>query len=245
MKTSTVYVRPRITEERNRVTRSTWILVAFVALLVAGSLHAQVEPQKTPDVAAKAFRHADLTIPAFNDEVGQLPPQAAAQAQERLARLGVDQASARIDRRSGRFVTLLPTEPLVPGIGIDNTLRWPDLNVAGTPSRAVREKATGDAFLGYLDANQADLGVDPSELSDLRIVSHGNGNLYQIHAQRTLDGILVRGSHVSAVIGQGNLTLLSAHQWGDRTPNPNRPQDPSHLRSTGFPGRAQWTAADP
>ncbi len=218
-----------------QVIRQTLILLATLA--VAGTLQAQVEPEKTPDVAAKAYRHADLTIPAFNDELGQLPPQAAAQARERLARLGVNQATARVDRRSGRFVTLMPTEPMVPGKGVGNHLRWADLKVAAPQNRAVREKAAGDAFLGYLDANQADLGVDPSELSDLRIASHADGDLYQIYARRTLDGIPVRDSHVSAVIGQGNLTLLSAHQWGDRTANPNRPQisaDEARFEAEGY-----------
>jgi len=60
-------------------------MVGLVALLtLTATLQAQVAPEKLPAVAAKAFRHADLDIPAYNQEVRQLPAAAAEQARQRL-----------------------------------------------------------------------------------------------------------------------------------------------------------------
>jgi len=232
----------------SRAVRVTSILIALLAL--TGALQAQVTPERASNVADKEYQHPDLTISAFHDEVGQLPPQAAAQAQERLTRLGVDAGTARVDRRSGRFTTLTPTEPLVPGAGVGNHLLWTDLKVAGTPSRAVREKAAGDAFLAYLDVHQADLGIDPVELTSLRVTSYGE-DLFQIYAGRTFDGVPVRDSSLTAVVGQGNLTLFGAHQWGDRTASSNRPQlssEEAHAAAVAYLSpltvTGEWGAAE-
>ncbi|MCP4659859.1 MAG: hypothetical protein GY856_31030, partial [bacterium] len=200
----------------NRIIRTMSILVVLVALLMPGILLAQGEPQRTPDVAAKVYRHTDLDIQTQYNEIGQLPPQAAAQAQQRLARLGVAAPSARVDRRSGRFATLLPATPLIPGKGVGNDLRWGNLKVRG-------DQAAYQAFRGYLDVYQADLGIDLGELSPShRVTSHGA--VYQIYLPRTIDGLPVRGSYVSAVINHGNLVLMGAHKWGDRGANSNRPE---------------------
>lgn len=163
-------------------------------------------PEKLPAVADKAYRHADLDIPAFHQEVRELPVVAAAQASERLARLDVNVATARIDKRSSNFVTLMPTTPLVPSVGVGNRLGWSDLGVASS-GRAVREQAAWEASSGHLQAHQADLGIDVRELSSHRVTSHGDGDLYQIFVPRVFDSIPVRDSYISAVIGQGNLTL--------------------------------------
>ncbi|MCP4662672.1 MAG: hypothetical protein GY856_45335, partial [bacterium] len=193
-----------------RTMRATLILVVMLAMTLAGTIQAQVEPERSPEVAAKAYRHPDLDIQAHHDQLGQLPAQAAAQAQQRLARLGVGESSARVDRRGGRFSTLLPATPLIPGKGVGNTLHWAD-------SRVPPKKAVWQSFLGYLEAHQADLDIALGELAaDARVVSHGNGALYQIYAPRTIDGIAVRGSYITAVLNHGNLVLFGAHQWGDR-----------------------------
>jgi len=205
-----------------RMTQCTWILLALLAL--TGTLQAQVGPEKLPGVAEKVLRHPDLDIPAFNQEVRELPAQAAAQARQRLARLGVAEESARVDQRGGRFVTLLPTTPLVPGRGVGNNLRWTDLKVATPQTRAAAEQAAWNSFRGFLEANQADLGIDASELGNHRIASHNGGDLFQIWVGRTFDGIPVRGSSIIATIGQGNLSLMSTERWGDRPKASNRPQ---------------------
>ena len=188
---------------------------ALAALLVVSApLVAQITPQKAPAVADKAFQHPDLEIQAFNDEVGQLPSQAAAEARNRLAQLDVVEFSARVDRRSGRFVTLMPTTPIIPGRGVGNTLSWGTQGIPQTVDAI--EEAAFAAFHDYLVSNQVDLGVATSELGAHRIAAHDFGDLVQIWIPRQFDGVPVRNSYISAVIGQGNLTLMSAHQWGDR-----------------------------
>ena len=57
MKTGTVCLHPRIAGTTHRVPRRTWMLLAaFVALLVAFTSRALVEPQTSPDVTPKAYR---------------------------------------------------------------------------------------------------------------------------------------------------------------------------------------------
>ena len=111
--------------------------------------------------------------------------------------------------------------PLVPGRGVGNKLTWADLKAAAPEGRAAGEQAAWNAFLGFLETHQADLRVDLAEISsDYRVTSHNGGDLYQIYAPRTFGNIPVRGSYLSAVIGQGNLTLMSLNQWGDRGAGP-------------------------
>jgi len=207
----------------SRIHRWTRTLGTFVALLVAAAvLQAQVPPEKLPLVAEKAFQDPALDIPAVYQEVGELPSPAAAKAREQLASLNVAEASARIDKRSGRFATLLPTTPLLPGRGVGNNLRWSDLGTAVPGDTEAVEALAWNAFHDYLLANQESLGIDAREIAGHRIAAHGDGELVQIYVPRSFDGIPVRDSHISAVIGQGNLILWSAHQWGDRGLSANR-----------------------
>jgi hypothetical protein len=191
-------------------------LAALLPALLAAPLAAQVEPEKLPLLAEKQFRHPDLDIPTFHLEVRQLPAAAAASARGRLARLGVDENAAFVDQRGGRFVTLLPATPLVPGRGVGNDLTWGDLREAEPKNAAAAERAALSALRSYLEANRYELGIDPAELGAHRMGGYGNGELYQIYLPRFVDGIPVRGSYLTAVIGQGNLTLFGAEKWGDR-----------------------------
>ncbi|MCB1032955.1 MAG: PepSY domain-containing protein, partial [Acidobacteria bacterium] len=191
------------------------ILLAALFAFGGSGLFAQVVPEKAPLVHEKEFRHPDLTIPAFLQSVGELPALEAGQARARLRQLDVAEGSARVDKRSGRFVTLLPATPMIPGAGIGNDLTWGKAATAGPPAPAVVEEAAWTAFRGFLQAHQQELGISLAELGPHRIASHGNGDLVQIWIPRRIKGVPVRDSYVSAVIGQGNLTLMSAHQWGD------------------------------
>ena len=193
-----------------------FILILLVSVTLVGSLSAQVEPDKLPSVTEKAFEHPGLTIETLHQEVAALPVQSAVEARARLSRMDVAESSARIDQRSGRFVTLMPTTPLIPGRGVGNDLSWQGLSMGAPQDTAAVEQAAFNAFRGYLEANQADLGISVAELGEYRIAAHDMGDLVQIWIPREFDGIPVRNSYLSAVIGQGNLTLMSAHQWGDR-----------------------------
>ena len=195
---------------------------ALVALALAGflvtPLFATVEPEKRADVAEKAFRHAELDIPVVRQAVGELGPARAADVRRDLARLGATEKPVRVDARSGRFETLWPSTPLVPGRGVGNNLKWTELKLAGPPtSTEALENAAWNAFQGYLNNHRSELGIDLSELSAERsIVAHEGGDLIQLFVDREFDGIPVRGSRISAVINHGNLILFGMHKWGDR-----------------------------
>jgi trimeric autotransporter adhesin len=204
--------RTFILEEKRMPTMSgctRWTLSLTALLTFAGSL-AAIEPPERP--AGKEYRHPDLTISESFQETSRLPAQAATGLNQRLTRLGVDAGSARVDRRSGRFETLILSVPLIPGNGASNRLQ----PVAGRA--AGREQAAGDAFLGFVAANQADLGVDLREVAAPRVQASADGEVYHLSAQRTFDGIPVRGSYLSATINHGNMVLLGTHAWADRTP---------------------------
>ena len=101
-----------------------FLLILLVSVTLVGSLSAQVEPDKLPSVTEKAFEHPGLTIETLHQEVAALPVQSAVEARARLSRMDVAESSARIDQRSGCFVTLMPTTPLIPGRGVGNDLSW-------------------------------------------------------------------------------------------------------------------------
>ncbi len=176
----------------SRTTRCT--LTAIALLAVSGTLPAQVAPERPSGVADRVYQHPDLNIQADYSQVGQLPAQAAAEVRQRLARLGIDGSSARIDRRGGRFVTLLPSEPMAPA-----------------------------SFAAFVRDYQADLGIDPAEISGYKVTSYGD-TIYRIYAPRSFDGIPVRGSYVAAVINHGKMNLMTTHQWGERAASSSRPQ---------------------
>ena len=184
------------------------ILVCTLLIAVAPQLGAQIEPPNGGPLRAKAFRHADLTIPDDARGVDQLPAQAAARAGEALANLAladldVTSQGARVDVRGGRFETLLPSLTLV-------AARTP-------PGQSEKERAAAarTAFRSFLDAHRQVLDIDTGELAAGRVAVHGDGSVVQIHMPRVVDGIPVRGSFVGGVINHGKLVLFGVHRWGD------------------------------
>ena len=201
----------------NRSVRTTLASLALASLALPAL--AQVEPVKPADLAAKSFRHQDLSIHTRDLELSQINRAALAEVKSSLAQLGAPEASARIDERSGRFSTLLPAVPLVPGNGVGNSLAWSK----AVTTREQREKVAMDAFLGYLTANRSALGIDPKELGGQRRMASHDNDIYQFHLERTFDGIPVRDSYIAATINSGNLVLMTTYQWGDRpAANPAR-----------------------
>jgi len=194
----------------NRSVRATLASLALAGLAFPG--FAQDEPAKSPVIQSKVFQHQGLKFETRDLEVRQLSRAAAFEVKGSLAQLGAPEASARIDEHSGRFSTLLPVVPLVPGSGVGNTLAWSK----AAPNRENREKAALDAFLGYLGNNRAALGINTEELKGQQRVASHDGDIYQFHLERTIDGVPVRGSYIAATINHGNLVLMTTYQWGDR-----------------------------
>ncbi|MEM1206260.1 MAG: PepSY domain-containing protein, partial [Acidobacteriota bacterium] len=198
------------------------VLLATLCLAVPAVL-AQAPPEKGHEFHEKEYKHQDLDIDAVHAAVPQLPTFAAAETRLRLGSLGVSENTARIDERSGRFATMMPTTPLLPGRGVGNRLSWGALRMPAPASIADHRRVAWQAFEGYLQANRTELGLQIDELaSDHRVTVHGDGDLYHVYVPRHFDGIPVRDSYITAAIGQGNLTLMSFHQWGDRSPDKDR-----------------------
>ncbi|MBZ0111991.1 MAG: hypothetical protein K8J08_06000, partial [Thermoanaerobaculia bacterium] len=186
------------------------LAVLFGIGLLVAPVNAFKEPEPTP-VSSKSYQHADLYIGNVFVTVDSLDASKAATAQQALARLGGSADSARIDRRSGRWGTLISSVPLLPGTGVGNELSW-----AQQPGSLQEiESAAREAFLGYLTQHAADLGIDSSELGGVKVTVHDNGNLIQLYVNRQLAGVPVLKSYITATINHGNLILMGAHQWGD------------------------------
>ncbi len=202
--------------------RASRALCLLVTLIVAGAtiVLAADPPIRSASFAPVEYKSDSVDFEAQRIAVGELPTALAGATRERLERLGANAASAQIDARSGRFDTLLPSLPLVPGDGVGNSLTWGDKEPA---TRSDREAAAWAAFHGYLQQHAEDLAISVDELgSGYRVVSH-DGDLYQIWAPREIHGYPVRDSFISAVINRGNLILMSVARWGDadaRAPQP-------------------------
>ena len=184
-----------------------------MAILVActGALHAQEPPQHLHDRALHnpALQGGDLFL-----DVRALQPEAAADARGRLEALGAPNAGAFLDQRSGRFATLLLSEPMIPGLGVGNQLAWEKANVP-TDERAIG-RAAWNAVQRYLRTHEATLRINSAELQETpHITVHDGGDLVHMHVQRMIDGIPVQDSYLKATVRHGNLILLGAHKWGD------------------------------
>ena len=121
----------------SRLARNSCISALAIALPLAGALQAQVEPVRNSNVEAKVFKHAELTVEEYfetTDSLATVSRPATREVRENLQRLNINETTARIDKRTGRFVTLMPTVPLIPGHGVGNSLSWSDLGRAAAPA---------------------------------------------------------------------------------------------------------------
>ncbi len=193
------------------------ILVLGMSNLIASQLQAVGNPERSPALAEKEFRHPDLSIHAVLKRPNELPPQAADQARQVLDALGIGTEHAFVDFRAGRWATLLAAHPVIPGNGVGNALRWEDLGVPPPQNDAALENAARNAFQGFLAERTVELDVDVDELAtqEAKVTVARGGDLVQIHVPRVVEGIPVRTSYLTAVLSHGNLVLFGAHQWGD------------------------------
>ena len=189
--------------------------VSSILIVAAVPGHAVVPPQDSA-VRDREFRHDSLRLVDLYLSAAELRIRGDGGKLADLGRLGVAESHARMDVRSGRWGTLMPARPLLPGDGAGNDLAWSDFGKAGKPDAGVLRDAAWTAFVGYLEAHRELLRIDPAELSESPSVTvHGAGELIQIHAPRTVAGIPVRDSYLTAVIDHGNLVLFGAVRWGD------------------------------
>jgi len=190
-------------------------LCLSLACLLAAPALAVVQPERS-GVAEKQFRHSGFEIRNALARPDALAAQARGPALADLQALGLPGDRGLIDPRSGRWGTLTPAEPLVPGRGVGNGLRWQDVAAQPLANERALGAAAWDAFAKYLGANRGALRVDPAQLGrDRQVTVLRGGDVVQIHAPREVGTVPVRDSYLTAVINQGNLVLFGAHQWGD------------------------------
>ncbi len=188
------------------------LICALLTLIAVLPLAALVEPENSA-IRDKSFRHADLYI---GNRYVPATEVAGARVAEDLARLGVDPTAAYMDQRSGRWGTLMPVEPLLPGDGQGNQLSWEQMGSAAPRDLGEYRELAWNAFLGYLSQYHDELGIDVGELvSPGSVTVHNGGDLVQIHARRLVGGVPVRGSFITATVSHGNLILLGATKWGE------------------------------
>ena len=197
-----------------------------------GPLRNKTMAQPELYIGSYYFTEAQLIT---RDQSGKLAP---------LARLGVENGGAFMDPRSGRWGTLMPATPLLPGLG--NTLSWRSLNKAAPGDMSDLRATAWGAYRSWLEANAEDLGLDLSELGQEKVTAHRGSELIQIHVPRVKDGLRVRDSYLHAVISHGNLVLWGAVKWGDirvsSTPNLDAPGALQSARNhvAGVDSDLQW-----
>jgi hypothetical protein len=196
----------------------------LAAILGVAPAMAAVAPNRAADpIAAKEFRHPELLIQNDVQRIEQLSADQRGSVLDKAAELRVSSPFAYVDPRTGRFATLMPVEPLVPGTGEGNTLAWADLSVEAPASASDWQQAAWSAFSAYVERHAGALGIDPAEMGTPNVTVHDDGALIQIHTPRVVNNVPVRDSHLTAVINHGNLVLFGAANWGtvstDATPS--------------------------
>jgi hypothetical protein len=196
----------------SRHTVPIWILAAALAAAPLTRPVAAIVPPEGGPAAPELFRHPDLS-----PSERSLAAQRIAEFSRRgaLAELGVSATMTQVDLRTGRFLTLLPATPLLPGKGVGNTLTWQQLGVAPPTTETALKQQAWDAFRSYLERHQGALGVNPRELPEPGRVTVIADDYLIIYAPRVVAGVPVDGSYVQANIKGGNLILLGAVNWGD------------------------------
>jgi hypothetical protein len=198
----------------NRVSGLFFLSVMFL-VAVLGSVQALEEPDRS-GVGLAEFRADILNLDNLYKQPKDLPAQALANATADLNALGVRSESAHVDQRGGRWASLLMAEPMVPGKGQGNGLKWADLGRKAPKNDKEHGNASSQAFKNYLESNSHPLRIDLDELpGNGKVTVNRGGASVQIYVPRVFDGVKVRGSHLTANINNGNLILFGTENWGD------------------------------
>ena len=183
--------------------------------LLAAQAAALEPPVREVDLSGLEYAHPDLYILNLQHSVSELPLTLAARLRLELAALGVLDEAGYYDLRADRWATLILTQPMIPGSGVGNQLRWELFGYPELPSDEEIAAVAWSWFRTYLETAQPVLRIDPAELTTQpQITVHERGRIVQINAGRVIDGIAVRESFVSGVLNSGNLILLGTNYWG-------------------------------
>src|SRR5262245_60502866 len=188
--------------------RVTVLAVALLALTLVPAL-AQVQPAASV-ATGKIFRHPALDVAPQN---GPAPMSESPSRAAELRVLGASAEGAHFDSRTGRWSSLMLARPMLPGSGVGNKLSW----ISGRPpaNDAGLRAAASSAVLDYV-RNQKALRIDASQLGATpRAAVLSGADLIDVWIPRVVDGVVVRGNAITAVINHGNLVLFGMPSWGD------------------------------
>jgi hypothetical protein len=186
------------------------------SLLAVCTAQAAVRQPDSP-LQQKTFRHPDLAFPNSHERLDQLDSSLAASLKHELAALGVSPDHAFYDARAGRWGSLMLREPLLPGTGVGNALRWDDFGLQARPEAKDIEREAVAALQAFLRRAEGQLRVDLSELGTARVGVHEDGVIVQVYVPRAVGGVPVRDSALTAVINHGNLVLFGLTKWASVT----------------------------
>jgi hypothetical protein len=122
---------------RRDLYRCALALLALLAIF-ASPVAAVVVPDTTP-VREREMRHPDHYIFNAYRAPAELPSNLRVGYALDLAALCVGADAAYLDLRTGRWGTLMPARPLIPGDGVGNGLAWSDLG--GRPDEGLERSS--------------------------------------------------------------------------------------------------------
>jgi hypothetical protein len=191
------------------------LLATLVACSMQGGLAAAAVPPAPSPLQDKSFRDPGMHVPELQQRVQDLGDALAPGLTQQLAAFGITSDYGFYDSRAGRWSSLMLKEPLMPGDGVGNRLRWSDFGSSARPSDAAVKQQVWDAVQAYLERHHDALRIDPAELGTPRIGLFESDNFVVVYSPRVVRGILVRDSSVTAVLNHGHLVLLGLQNWGD------------------------------
>jgi len=191
------------------------VALAMAFCISAGDLFA-FEPAEDAGTVREKINSEQLYIGNVFQPATRLPEALVAGHRAQLAQLGAADTGAHLDLRSGRWGTLILSQPLLPGSGKGNNLSWNNLGLTAPKSLDQQKQAAWQAFVGFLQNHDAALGFNLAQLPEMgRVTIEQDGELVQVFAERNFQGIPVRNSYISGMIRHGNLVLFASRNWGD------------------------------
>lgn len=189
-------------------------LIALTLLaLVAATAGAVVQERSGSRLADKLFVAPEMEIVGNVTRLMDLPQDVRSSSLQALQNLGVEQQAGLMDTRGGRWGTLYPSVPLVPGDGFGNNLSWDGFGERPQGDEAMRQ-FVWQRLSEYMREREASLGVDVEELA-MRSGIWDDGALVSFSGSRVYGGLPVRTAAFSAVVNSGNISLMGTYAWGD------------------------------
>jgi hypothetical protein len=226
------------------------LFLIFLIASLTGPLHAQVEPDRS-GLGQAEFRLGELDISHDFRLPVDLPAKASPAAVADLNALGLSANAGRIDVRSGRWATLMLSEPMLPGRGKGNNLSWKALGSKAPKNNTELSRAAWQAFRVFVEAASPEFRVNTAEMVNPgRVTVHGKGNTIQIYVPRVVNSIKVRDSYITATINNGNMTLFGTNKWGDiststvPTVSENEAREAVQLHAAGYTIKGAWRASE-